>query len=45
MRACMSVCMLHVCMHVCNEAEEVMGLDHTELGKEFGFYLESDEEL
>lgn len=38
----MSVCMVYVCVHVCDEAGEVMGVDHRGLGKDFGFYLESD---
>lgn len=26
-------------VHFCNEAREVVGLDHIGLGKDFGFYL------
>lgn len=41
---CVPVC-VHACVHVCDEAREVMVLDHTGLGKDFGFYPEPGGEL
>lgn len=44
----LSVCKcgcMRACVHVWDEAREVMVLDHTGLGKDFGFYPEPDGEL